>query len=52
MKKLLLVTRGGDCPGSNAVIRSIMKSAENTVACDVYGSLEAFEGMLSDCPSG
>jgi phosphofructokinase-like protein len=48
MKKLLLVTGGGDCPGLNAVIRSIVKSAENTRAWEVYGSLEAFEGILSE----
>jgi phosphofructokinase-like protein len=50
MKKLLVVTGGGDCPGLNAVIRSIVKAAENTGEWGVYGSLEAFEGVLSVPP--
>ena len=50
MKKLLVVTGGGDCPGLNAVIRSIVKSAENMGDWDVYGSIEAFEGVLSEPP--
>lgn len=48
MKKLLVVTGGGDCPGLNAVIRSIVKAAENTGEWEVFGSLEAFEGVLSE----
>ena len=50
MKKLLLVNGGGDCPGLNAVIRSIVKSAENYGGWEVFGGLEAFEGVLSDPP--
>ena len=47
MKKLLLITGGGDCPGLNAVIRSVVKAAESSGKWEVYGSLEAFEGILS-----
>ena len=50
MKKLLVVTGGGDCPGLNAVIRSIVKSAHNQGGWEVLGSLEAFEGVLSEPP--
>jgi 6-phosphofructokinase 1 len=50
MKKLLVVTGGGDCPGLNAVIRSIVKSAHNQGGWEVSGSLEAFEGVLSEPP--
>jgi 6-phosphofructokinase 1 len=48
MKKLLVVTGGGDCPGLNAVIRSIVKSAYNSGNWEVFGSMEAFEGVLSE----
>lgn len=47
-KKLLVLTGGGDCPGLNAVIRAIVKSAENTGGWAVYGSIEAFNGIMSD----
>jgi ATP-dependent phosphofructokinase / diphosphate-dependent phosphofructokinase len=46
MPKLLLTTGGGDCPGLNAVIRAIVKSA-HTQDWKVYGSKEAFTGILS-----
>lgn len=47
MKKILLATGGGDCPGLNAVIRAIVKSAKRHGDYDVYGSLEAFNGVLT-----
>lgn len=46
-KKLLVVTGGGDCPGLNAVIRAIVKSAEREGSWEVFGSIEAFNGMLA-----
>ena len=47
-KKLLVITGGGDCPGLNAVIRAIVKSADNNKNWDVYGSIEAFKGVMAD----
>ncbi|MEL6986251.1 MAG: ATP-dependent 6-phosphofructokinase [Bacteroidota bacterium] len=47
-KKLLVLTGGGDCPGLNAVIRGIAKSARRNGNWDVYGSIEAFNGVLKD----
>ncbi len=47
MKKILLATGGGDCPGLNAVIRAIVKSAKKIGGFEVYGSIEAFNGVLS-----
>lgn len=47
-KKLLVLTGGGDCPGLNAVIRAIVKSAEEFGGWDVWGSIEAFNGVLAD----
>ncbi len=47
-KKLLVITGGGDCPGLNAVIRAIVKTAKKRGGWDVYGSIEAFNGVISD----
>ncbi len=53
-KKVLVLTGGGDCPGLNAVIRGIAKRArrENLlnkkVKWEVYGSIEAFNGILNE----
>lgn len=48
MKKLLVLTGGGDCPGLNAVIRAIVKSASNHGGWEVYGSIEAFNGVIKE----
>jgi phosphofructokinase-like protein len=46
MKKLLVLTGGGDCPGLNAVIRGITKAAHHNGDWEVWGSVEAFNGLL------
>jgi phosphofructokinase-like protein len=55
VKKVLVLTGGGDCPGLNAVIRGVAKRArkENLSAArhqnwEVYGSMEAFNGVLNE----
>lgn len=48
MKKILLATGGGDCPGLNAVIRAIVKAANSHGGYEVYGSIEAFNGVLNE----
>ena len=48
MKKILVATGGGDCPGLNAVIRGIVKAAKGVKGWEVWGSIEAFNGLLSD----
>jgi 6-phosphofructokinase 1 len=48
MKKVLVLTGGGDCPGLNAVIRGIAKRARKEKNWEVYGSIEAFNGVLND----
>jgi phosphofructokinase-like protein len=48
MKKVLVLTGGGDCPGLNAVIRAIVKRANREKNWEVYGSMEAFNGVLSE----
>ena len=50
MKKLLVLTGGGDCPGLNAVIRGIAKAARTNGNWEVWGSIEAFNGILKDEP--
>jgi 6-phosphofructokinase 1 len=47
-KKLLVLTGGGDCPGLNAVIRAIVKSAARDDEWKVYGSIEAFNGVIKN----
>ncbi len=49
-KKLLVLTGGGDCPGLNAVIRGIVKAAIYEGKWEVYGSIEAFNGVIKDPP--
>jgi ATP-dependent phosphofructokinase / diphosphate-dependent phosphofructokinase len=47
-KKILILTGGGDCPGLNAVIRGIAKRARKEKDWEVYGSVEAFNGVLNE----
>lgn len=51
MKKILVSTGGGDCPGLNAVIRALSKAARHEGSWEVWGSMEAFNGILSDPPN-
>ncbi len=47
MKKILVSTGGGDCPGLNAVIRGIVKASQHDKEeYEVWGSIEAFNGIL------
>jgi phosphofructokinase-like protein len=47
-KKILIATGGGDCPGLNAVIRAVTKSAKKAGGWEVWGSKMAFNGVLKD----
>lgn len=47
-KKILVLTGGGDCPGLNAVIRGIVKRSQQEEGWEVYGSMEAYNGVLRD----
>lgn len=47
-KKVLVLTGGGDCPGLNAVIRGIAKRARKEKNWEVYGSIEAFNGVFNE----
>lgn len=46
MKRVLVLTGGGDCPGLNAVIRAIVKRASQEKDWEVLGSIQAFNGVL------
>ena len=48
MKKLLVLTGGGDCPGLNAVIRGIVKRSMQEKEWQVLGSMEAYHGIIRD----
>ena len=45
MKKVAILTNGGDAPGLNAVIRAIVKTAE-THGIECYGFIEGYRGLL------
>lgn len=47
MKRILVSTSGGDCPGLNAVIRGIVKrAAQEKEEWEVLGSIQAYNGIL------
>jgi phosphofructokinase-like protein len=48
IKKVLVLTGGGDCPGLNAVIRGIVKRARKEKDWEVYGSIEGFNGVFHE----
>ncbi|GMQ31316.1 ATP-dependent 6-phosphofructokinase [Algoriphagus confluentis] len=48
MKKILVATGGGDCPGLNAVIRGIVKRASQEKDWEVWGSYEALNGLMEE----
>jgi len=47
LKKVAIITNGGDCPGLNAVIRAIVKTAE-THGIETYGYIEGYKGLLNN----
>ena len=47
-KRILIVNSGGDCPGMNAVIRAIVKRADNDTNWEVIGSVNSFDGILKE----
>lgn len=45
VKRIGVLTGGGDCPGLNAVIRGVTKPAED-YGMSVYGIIDGFEGLV------
>lgn len=48
LKRVMVLTGGGDCPGLNAVIRGIVKRASQTTDWEVIGCVESFNGVLRE----
>jgi 6-phosphofructokinase 1 len=48
MKRVMVLTGGGDCPGLNAVIRGIVKRASMEKDWEVMGCIESFNGVLRE----
>ena len=47
VKRIGVLTGGGDCPGLNAVIRAVVKDAINN-GIEVYGIEDGFLGLIED----
>ncbi len=48
MKKIGILTGGGDAPGLNAVTRAAVKTAINEYGCEVYGIRNGYDGFLEE----
>jgi len=48
MKRVLVLTGGGDCPGLNAVLRAIVKRAAIEKDWEIVGSYQSFDGVLRE----
>lgn len=46
MKKIGILTGGGDAPGLNAVIRAAVKTAINVYDCEVLGIKNGYDGFI------
>lgn len=46
--KLGVLTGGGDCPGLNAVIRAVVKTAINDYDMEVVGFMDGYEGLIEN----
>ncbi len=47
-KRIGVLTGGGDCPGLNAVIRAVVKTAENEYGTEVVGFFDGYEGVVEN----
>jgi 6-phosphofructokinase 1 len=48
IKKIGILTAGGDCPGLNAVIRAIIKTAVHTYKVKVIGFRDGYDGLINN----
>ena len=48
MKKIGILTGGGDAPGLNAVIRAATKTAISVYNCEVFGVKDGYDGFLTE----
>lgn len=47
IKRIGILTGGGDCPGLNAVIRAVVNTAIREYGVEVYGFQDGFAGMIN-----
>ncbi len=47
IKRIAILTGGGDCPGLNAVIRAVVRTANLLYGYEVYGIEDGFDGLLN-----
>src|SRR5512134_408274 len=48
MKRVGILTGGGDAPGLNAVIRAAVKTAIYEYGCEVIGIRDGYDGFIDD----
>lgn len=48
MKKIAILTGGGDAPGLNAVIRAAVKTAIREYGCEVIGVRDGYDGFIDE----
>jgi ATP-dependent phosphofructokinase / diphosphate-dependent phosphofructokinase len=48
MKRIGILTGGGDAPGLNAVIRAVVKTATGVYDCEVLGIKNGYDGFLDE----
>ena len=48
MKKVAILTGGGDCPGLNAVVRAITKTAITKYNLEVIGYVDGYRGFVEN----
>ncbi|MBN1867638.1 6-phosphofructokinase [Candidatus Sumerlaeota bacterium] len=48
MRRIAILTGGGDCPGLNAVIRAVAKTAQNDHGLEVVGIRDSYWGLLCE----
>jgi 6-phosphofructokinase 1 len=46
MRRIGILTGGGDCPGLNAVIRAVVKTAVNEYEMEVFGIEDGYRGLV------
>src|SRR4030042_835417 len=48
IKTIAVMTGGGDCPGLNAVIRAVTKTAINKFGLEIWGIDDGYLGLIED----
>jgi 6-phosphofructokinase 1 len=48
IRRIGVLTGGGDCPGLNAAIRAIVKTAHNDYDLEVIGFSDGYEGLIEN----